>query len=40
MLEDGKTVGEKEKVLESDEEKGIAAWLYKRGVKHLGLVES
>ena len=40
ILEGGKTVGEREKVLESDEEKSIATWLYKRGVKLLSLAEN
>lgn len=40
MLEDGKPVREKEKVLESDEKKGIAAWLCKQRVKLLSSVEN
>ena len=39
MLEDGKPVGEKEKVLESNEAKDIAVWLSERRGRLLSLAE-
>lgn len=39
-LVDGKLVGEKERVLESDEAKDIAAWLSKRRGRLLSLAEN
>ena len=40
ILEDGRPVGEREKVLESNEAKDIAAWLSQRRGKLLSLTES
>ncbi len=38
-MEDAKPTGEKERVLESDDPRGIATWLYQRRGKFLNLAE-